>query len=362
MSLQAYTQAFEALLGLPVYDVPQAEKQAHLLPLLSALHQHHVTHCEAYARIAGDVAVPFTQQADVPYLAVRLFKHLALKSIADEDIFRVLRSSGTTGQQPAQIFLDRATSGRQSKVLVNILQHSIGKARLPMLIIDSPAIVGKDAAFSARAAGIQGLMFFGRDHTYALDENMQPDWSAIERFCDTYRDQPVLVFGFTFMVWQYWIRLLADRPCLDLKHGVLLHSGGWKKLHAERVSNADFKTVVQARTGIANVVNFYGMAEQVGSVFTECEQGHLHAPLYADVLVRDPYTLQTLPHGQPGLLQMLSVLPTSYPGHSILTEDMGRVLGEDDCPCGRKGRYISIEQRLPKTELRGCSDTHGGAV
>ena len=95
------------------------------------------------------------------------------------------------------------------------------------------------------------------------------------------------------------------------------------------------------------------MAEQVGSVFVECEAGHLHAPQLADVVIRDPYTLAPLPQGQTGLIQVLSAIPSSYPGHSILTEDKGRVLGTDDCPCGRKGRYFEVHGRLPKTEVRG---------
>jgi len=33
------------------------------------------------------------------------------------------------------------------------------------------------------------------------------------------------------------------------------------------------------------------------------------------------------------------------------------VHGEDDCPCGRKGRYFSVLGRLPQVEMRGCSDT-----
>ena len=55
---------------------------------------------------------------------------------------------------------------------------------------------------------------------------------------------------------------------------------------------------------------------------------------------------------------MVSVLPHSYPGHSILTEDEGLILGEDDCPCGRKGKYIKILGRMKNAEIRGCSDTY----
>ena len=44
-------------------------------------------------------------------------------------------------------------------------------------------------------------------------------------------------------------------------------------------------------------------------------------PLFADLQVRDPLTHQPLGVGQPGLLQVLSAIPGSYPGHSLLTED-----------------------------------------
>ena len=59
-----------------------------------------------------------------------------------------------------------------------------------------------------------------------------------------------------------------------------------------------------------------------------------------------------------GIIQLLSVLPYSYPGHSLLTEDEGILLGEDDCSCGRLGKYFKIVGRLKNAEIRGCSDTY----
>ena len=53
----------------------------------------------------------------------------------------------------------------------------------------------------------------------------------------------------------------------------------------------------------------------------------------------------------------MSVLPTSYPGHNLLTEDLGRMIGLDKCKCGRKGKYFEVMGRVKNTELRGCSDT-----
>jgi hypothetical protein len=54
----------------------------------------------------------------------------------------------------------------------------------------------------------------------------------------------------------------------------------------------------------------------------------------------------------------LSILPNSYPGHSLLTEDEGVLIGEDDCMCGRLGKYFKIVGRLKNAEIRGCSDTY----
>ena len=99
--------------------------------------------------------------------------------------------------------------------------------------------------------------------------------------------------------------------------------------------------------------NFYGMAEQIGTVFVECERGFLHAPNAADIIVRDPATWEVVADGEVGVAQTFSALPESYPGHSVLTEDLARVEAVDDCPCGRRGKTVSFMGRVPEAELRG---------
>jgi hypothetical protein len=99
------------------------------------------------------------------------------------------------------------------------------------------------------------------------------------------------------------------------------------------------------------------MAEQIGTVFVECEHGLLHAPNASDIVVRDPATWDVAAVGEMGVAQVVSALPESYPGHSILTEDFARIEAVDTCPCGRYGNAVSIHGRVPEAELRGCSDT-----
>ncbi|MCR5633086.1 MAG: acyl-protein synthetase, partial [Eubacterium sp.] len=103
--------------------------------------------------------------------------------------------------------------------------------------------------------------------------------------------------------------------------------------------------------------DYYGMVEQTGTIYMECDEGHMHVSSYSDVIIRRPQDYSEADFGEEGLVEVISVLPYSYPGHVLLTEDRGMVLGEDDCPCGRKGKYIKILGRVKNAEIRGCSDT-----
>jgi phenylacetate-coenzyme A ligase PaaK-like adenylate-forming protein len=351
----------------PVYGVNQSTKTSLLSQALSDLTDHHFENCEQYRRILlaqQHQRGSYANLEQVPFLPVRLFKEHELRSVPKEEVFKVLTSSGTTSQKVSRVVLDRDTAKAQTKALVLILQQFLGKDRLPMLILDHPGVIKDRTSFSARGAGILGLSNFGRDHTYALrDEDMSPDVERIQAFIDRNRGRRIFIFGFTFMVWKYFFQALKDLPNAPVfEDAVLIHSGGWKKLLDEAVDNQAFKDALRKKFNIQAIHNFYGMVEQVGSVFVECEFGRLHAPAFADILIRDAQDWSVLPAGKKGLIQPLSVLPSSYPGHSLLTEDVGEWTGIDDCPCGRLGRTFVVHGRIAQAELRGCSDTHAANV
>ncbi len=343
------------------YGLPAEEKQPRLVACLQALSAWHAQQGASYAQMRerlfpGDDAQ--TREA-LPYLPVRLFKTMDLLSVDRSLVLKTLTSSGTTGQAVSRIYLDRETSVRQTRVLAAIMAAFLGRQRLPMVIVDSADLLKDRTRFNARAAGILGFSVFGRAHHYCLDAQLQLQREGLEEFLEQHSGAPVLAFGFTAVVWQGLLQAVerSGRPLNFGSGSTLIHGGGWKRLHDQRVDNATFKSRLRSQLGIERVFNYYGMVEQVGSIFMECEYGHLHAPVFADVIVRDPVTLAPQPDGQAGVVQVLSALPVSYPGHSLLTEDLGVVHGEDDCPCGRKGRYFSVLGRLPQVEMRGCSDT-----
>lgn len=231
-----------------------------------------------------------------------------------------------------------------------------------MIIIDCPSVVKNRAMFSARGAGILGFSIFGAKKIYALDDDMKLDTEGLKEFLDKFQGQKILLFGFTFMIWQHFykelMRLKKEGITFDFSNGILIHGGGWKKLVSEAVSSEEFHKKLNQACGLENIHDYYGMVEQTGCIYMECECGHLHASIFSDVIIRRPVNFSECDIGEAGIVQVVSAIPESYPGHSLLTEDEGVILGIDDCPCGRKGKYFKINGRLKNAEIRGCSDTY----
>ncbi|MBQ9015391.1 MAG: hypothetical protein IJ109_04660 [Firmicutes bacterium] len=339
------------------FAADQAEKDAFFRRELKTLTEHHRRSCAAYDDICNGLG------EDGPYIPVALFKDLTLASVPQEEVVRQVTSSGTTGQQVSRILLDAPTAELQRWALASITGDFIGGKRMPMLIIDSPDVLRDRSKFTARGAGILGFSMMSSKRFYALDENMQLDMESIEAFREAAAKAGAsFAFGFTFMIWAYFVEALRrEGRSLDLGNCYLIHGGGWKKLQDQKVSDEEFREVLRSVCGIAQVSDYYGMAEQTGSIFMQCEEGHLHASIYSDIEILDPEDFSPCSAGAWGLIALRSWIPGSYPGHLLLTEDRGRILGTDDCPCGRKGRYFEVSGRIRKAEIRGCSDTFEGS-
>lgn len=349
----------DKLINIEQFSLSHNEKQLYMTKLLKDLDKFHQNSSLSYQTIVHGLfsenkAVESLE--DLPYLPVSSFKNHTIKSISDENIFKILTSSGTTGQQVSKIYLDKDTSKLQTLALSKIISHVVGTSRLPMLIIDSKSIFSNKSSFSARGAGILGISIFGKDHTYVLDDNFEPNEDTLNQFLENYNGKPFLMFGFTFMVWQFLYNAKLKNK-YDLSKAILIHSGGWKKLIDIAVDNKTFRSALKEKFNLNTIYNFYGMVEQVGSVFLENSDGYLHCPNFADVIIRNPYDFSVQKPGKEGLIQVISALPKSYPGHSLLTEDIGVLMGEDDASNGWKGKYFKIVGRAKKAELRGCSDT-----
>lgn len=352
------------MLEIKPYSLNRREKHQMLNERLQELTRKHYAGCFPYKRMMDACGIDIHNLPDyegLPFLPVRLFKEFELLSCPKEEVVKTLTSSGTSGQQVSRIFLDRSTSSAQQKCLTKIVGHFLDTKRVPMLILDTSAIIKDRKMFSARGAGVLGFSMFGSRRQYALDENMELDIEGMKSFLDSHKGETIFLFGFTFMIWQHFYKKLLEsgyKP--DLSKGILIHGGGWKKLVNEKVSPEEYKQRLNAVCGIRpeNIHDYYGMVEQTGCIYMECKCGHLHASAFSDVIIRRPYDFSIADRGEKGLIEVVSVLPESYPGHVLLTEDEGMMLGEDDCPCGLKGKYFKVLGRIKNAEIRGCSDTY----
>jgi hypothetical protein len=302
--------------------------------------------------------------ADLPYLPVGMFKaDPPLALVETGAIIRTLKSSATTGQVPSRVVLDAPTAKRMTKGVIAIIRDFIGPARRPYLVVDTPETLSGAAELGARGAAVQGLRSFATEIVCCLtnDPSGNPvlDVDRLAAHAAAWRQADVLVYGFTYVIWNHLVRPLQSRGlALDLPNVRVLHSGGWKRLESQAVTKDAFARGVAAAFGCApeRVMDFYGMVENVGVVYPDCKCGHKHVPAFGEVVVRDPLTLEPVAAGERGLVQVCSVLPTSFPGFLVLTEDIAEVIACDGCPCGRRGTAFRFVSRVPKAEVRGCGN------
>ncbi len=357
----------EALLLIPPYSQPPEERQAGLLEILKeeldyacqrhAGYRNYLEHWPSNYRSA-------TQVADLPFLPVRILKANPPLSLVDRDeIKRTLSSSATTSQLPSRVVLDSATARRMTKGIVTIVRDFIGPARRPYLVVDTPDFRGGASALGARGAAIQGLQPFATETTccLSLDDrgDLKLDLDRLREFAKRREDCEVLVYGLTYILWNHLVKpLMAEGTSLNLPKARILHSGGWKRLQDQAVEKEVFNQQLAQALGCTtdHIIDFYGMVETVGVIYPDCPEGNKHGPVFGDVIVRNPLTLEPVAAGEHGMVQVCSVLPTSFPGHLLLTEDWAQVIAYDGCPCGRRGISFRFAGRIPKTELRGCGN------
>jgi len=347
------------------FNIKQEEKEKLVLKtILSQLdsNMENLNIKSMYEKLGVDINSIKTLE-QVPYIPVNMFKSFDLRICTVEQIARVLHSSATTTGIPSKIYLDKKTSIRQIQGLISTLSNFLGSKRRPMLIIDDAASNKKGDSITARGAAIRGVSAFASEICYVMDKDndeLRVNIDRLREFERKHKDEKIIVYGFTYILWSKFLKVLnKEQIQLNIPNIKLLHSGGWKKLISEKVEKKVFsETAAEVfNTKVSNIIDFYGMVEQLGVVFIDCEYGHKHVPNFAEIIIRNIQTLEEVKFGEIGLIEVMSILGTSYPSQAILTEDIGEFIGIDDCPCGRHGKYFRFKARLDRAEIRGCGDT-----
>lgn len=336
------------------FVLSEKEKKVFFTNEINKLTIHHFNHSNTYKKILEGLNYNsrIKDLENLPFLTTNLFKELKLLSIKEKDIFKTLTSSGTSGARTSKIYLDKDNASNQRIILKKIFEHHFGKQRLPMLFISKNPNINKKG-FDAKTAAILGFSIFGTNHTYLLKEDNTVDEQILINFLENYSSGKFLIFGFTFEIYEFFFKRCKNLENINLKNGILIHGGGWKKLNKNKVSNKNFRKQFLLKYNLKDIYNYYGLIEQIGSIFFECPKCNLFVCSdFSEILIRDK-NLNILNHGK-GLIQLFSLLPKSYPGHNILTEDIGEIVSNNTC--NHKGKCFKVYGRVHEAEIRGCSD------
>lgn len=90
----------------------------------------------------------------------------------------------------------------------------------------------------------------------------------------------------------------------------------------------------------ADKVRFACLVPYLGTMLATCACGHLHLPHTLRVLVRDSHTLEPVPAGIRGRLQVISPCLSSQARPSVLLRETGVL--HTGCTCGIKTPYIEL--------------------
>jgi hypothetical protein len=367
VQLTELEQSIGTLLDTPPYAMTPGQRNECLLALFKRELEYACERSSQFANYVRHWPVSLAAAdkiADLPYLPVSVFKaNPPLSLVPASEVKRTLTSSSTSGQVPSRVVLDAATSRRMTKGVIAIIRDFVGSARRPYLVIDTEENLGRQSELGARGAAIQALGSFATEIVSCLHLDSQGelglDLEKLLACAAKWKEAEVLVYGFTYVIWTQLVEPLKRAGItLNLPNVHVLHSGGWKRLEQQAVTKDQFVRDVASVFGCPTerIIDYYGMVENVGVVYPDCARGYKHVPAFAEVIIRDPLTLAPVEAEQQGLVQVCSVLPTSFPGFLLLTDDIGEIIGHDGCECGRRGTHFRFLRRVPKVEVRGCGN------
>ena len=266
----------DKLLNENPYSLSRDQKKNLFSNKINELTRFHRIRCKEYKKIIdffGFENKKNYELSNLPFLPVQIFKEFDLISTDKKNIVKILRSSGTSSSHTSKIFLDKKNSLEQVKALKTIVQYHIGTKRLPMLIIDKKSSIINSKDFDAKKAAFFGFSIFGKDFFYLIKENGEIDYQGLNIFLQKTKKN-FLIFGFTYPVYNIlYNKLVKNKLKKNFSNGILIHGGGWKKMEKFSVSNKKFKMDLKKKLLLKKSYNYYGLVEQTGSIFLECDCG-----------------------------------------------------------------------------------------
>jgi len=170
---------------------------------------------------------------------------------------------------------------------------------------------------------------------------------------------PVRFVGFPAFLNRLLLALRDENLKLRLnRQSLILLGGGWKQFSNEQIDKQTLYEMAEERLGIptARCRDFYSAVEHP-LAYAECENHHMHVPVWSRVFIRDVRSLEPLGFEQPGFLSFVSPLVSSAPLLSVMMGDLAVLHDGQSCGCGINTPYFEVLGRAGRSPLRNCAVT-----
>ena len=329
---------------------------------------YHIAHCPGYRDICAHLGFAPEQLqtiddlAKIPVLPTLFFKRKALFSMPEWRMAMKVTSSGTSGKF-SRVGFDWGCILAEAPMIVRLgLRHGLASLKPAHYVV-----LGYKPHKSNRT-GVTRTMF-GLTHfapplsrTYALnmvDGAYVPNLDAVAKALKKLASSPfpTRVVGFPSYLWFGLQRMEELGLKVKLPKGSrIILAGGWKQHYAQEVDKATLYALVEQVLGIPDhhINELFGAVEHP-IFYNACKNHHFHIPIYGRVIIRDPDTLEPLPMGRVGLINLISPLMTATPTLSVMTDDLGYLTPGEDCGCGIKSPYLTILGRVGMQDIQTCA-------
>ena len=299
----------------------------------------------------------------VPFIHANFFKLHETISIDKSKIYEHMTSSGTSGQK-SQMFFDE-WSILSARRMVSFIYDKNGFNKPQdetnfLLLAYEPLSnfkVGttKTNVFLTSFAKAKEIFFALR----ATNNTHEFDRFGTVRKLQEYEAQnlPVRIHGFpSFMYFT-----LMQMQEMDIKvtlhpDSLIMFGGGWKGYANQEISKDLLFKLIHERLGIATerIRDTYGSVEH-SIPYIECQNHHLHIPVWSRLFIRDVKTLEVLGYGKSGFMNFVTPYITSVPAVSVMMGDIGVLHPASECDCGASTPFFEILGRAGVSQNKSCA-------
>lgn len=298
----------------------------------------------------------------MPFIPTLYYKHHELFSMPKKKMLVKATSSGTSTGIRSQVGLDFRSLLRGLWMMITLGRyHKLWSLRPTKYIIFGYQPNKKNKMGIAKTAYGFTWMAPARKRTYAIEMTKQGYEVNLDRvkqalISASKGKAPVRTLGFPAYTYFLLKEMKAEGIKLKLpKKSLVTVGGGWKQFYTEAVDKKVFYELVEEVLGVpsTNCVEFFGAVEHP-ILYVDCRHHHFHVPVYARAIIRDVDTLEPIPNGQMGLLNLLTPMVDATALQSVMTDDLC-ILHDEPCPCGEKSPWLEIIGRVGIQDIVTCA-------